>query len=161
MRLGRLSPAQTGSAALQLLSGTLTAIYFGQLLGRSALAVASAFFPIFFLLVSFLIGLIAGGIVLVARAHGAGDRLQVKNVTGTTLVVCGLLSLAIAIVGYQLSPGMLAAMATPPDILEQRPAAVAAHFGPEDGRPRGGGAGADPGNHPGEVQPPSKMTGTR
>jgi len=114
--LGFVIP-QTGSAALQLLSGTVTAIYFGQLLGRSALAVASAFFPIFFLLVSFLIGLIAGGIVLVARAHGAGDRLQIKRVTGTTLVVCGLLSLAIATIGYLLSPRMLAAMATPPDIL--------------------------------------------
>ncbi|WP_407154408.1 MATE family efflux transporter [Bradyrhizobium sp. STM 3557] len=98
-------------------SSARQAIYFGQLLGPSALAVASAFFPIFFLLVSFLIGLIAGGIVLVARAHGAGDRLQVKNATGTTLVVCGLLSLAIAVIGYQLSPRMLAAMATPPDIL--------------------------------------------
>ena len=108
---------QTGSAALQLLSGTVTAIYFGQLLGRSALAVASAFFPIFFLLVSFLIGLIAGGIVLVARAHGAGDRLQIKSAAGTTLVVCGLLSLAVAVIGYQLSPRLLAAMATPPDIL--------------------------------------------
>jgi putative MATE family efflux protein len=115
--MARFIVPQTGSAALQLLSGTITAIYFGQLLGRSALAVASAFFPIFFLLVSFLIGLIAGGIVLVARAHGAGDRLQVKSVTGTTLVVCGLLSLAIATIGYQLSPRMLAAMATPPDIL--------------------------------------------
>ncbi len=115
--MARFVIPQTGSAALQLLSGTVTAIYFGQLLGRTALAVASAFFPIFFLLVSFLIGLIAGGIVLVARAHGAGDRLQVKSVTGTTLMVCGLLSLAIAVIGYQLSPRMLAAMATPPDIL--------------------------------------------
>lgn len=116
--MARFIVPQTGSAALQLLSGTVTAIYFGQLLGRSALAVASAFFPIFFLLVSFLIGLIAGGIVLVARAHGAGDRLQVKSVTGTTLMVCGLLSLAIAVIGYELSPRMLAAMATPPDILD-------------------------------------------
>jgi putative MATE family efflux protein len=108
---------QTGSAALQLLSGTITAIYLGQLLGRSALAVASAFFPIFFLLVSFLVGLIAGGIVLVARAHGAGDTVQVKRVTGTTLTVCGLLSLMIAVIGYGLSPQLLGAMATPPDIL--------------------------------------------
>ncbi len=35
------------------MSGTVTAIYFGQLLGRWALAVASVFFPIFSLLVSF------------------------------------------------------------------------------------------------------------
>jgi len=115
--MARFVIPQTASAALQLLSGTITAIYFGQLLGRQALAVASAFFPIFFLLVSFLIGLIAGGIVLVARAHGAGDRRQVKSATGTTLAVCGLLSLVIAAVGYRMSPELLVAMATPPDIL--------------------------------------------
>ncbi|CCE09203.1 putative multi antimicrobial extrusion protein (MatE) [Bradyrhizobium sp. STM 3843] len=113
----RFAIPQTASAALQLLSGTITAIYFGQLLGRSALAVASAFFPVFFLLVSFLIGLISGGIVLVARAHGAGDALQVKSVTGTTLSVCALLSIAIAIVGYLVSPELLAIMATPSDIM--------------------------------------------
>jgi hypothetical protein len=48
---------QTAAAVLQLISSTVTVIYFGQLLGRSALAVASVIFPIFFLLVSFLIGL--------------------------------------------------------------------------------------------------------
>src|SRR4051795_10778095 len=40
---------QTANAVLQLFSSTVTAIYFGQLLGRWALAVASVFFPIFFL----------------------------------------------------------------------------------------------------------------
>jgi hypothetical protein len=38
---------------------------------------------------------------------------------------------------------------------------VAASFGPEDGRPRAGGPGADAGNHPGEIKPPSKINGTR
>jgi putative MATE family efflux protein len=108
---------QTANAALQLLSGTITAIYFGQLLGHWALAVASVFFPIFSLLVSFLIGLITGGIVLVARAHGAGDVQQIKNVTGTTLSVCTLLSVAIAIIGYRWSAELLGIMGTPPDIL--------------------------------------------
>ncbi len=113
----RFAIPQTASAALQLLSGTITAIYFGQLLGPSALAVASAFFPIFFLLVSFLIGLISGGVVLVARAHGAGDILQVKSAAGTTLSVCALLSVAVAIVGYRISPELLEIMATPQDIM--------------------------------------------
>jgi putative MATE family efflux protein len=108
---------QTANAALQLFSGTVTAIYFGQLLGRWALAVASVFFPIFFLLVSFLIGIITGGIVLVGRAYGAGDTHQIKSVTGTTLCVCALLSIAIAVIGYRFSPELLGVMATPPDIL--------------------------------------------
>jgi putative MATE family efflux protein len=108
---------QTANAALQLLSGTVTAIYFGQLLGRWALAVASVFFPIFSLLVSFLIGIITGGIVLVGRAYGAGDTDQIKRVTGTTLCVCALLSIAIAAIGYRLSPELLGVMGTPQDIL--------------------------------------------
>jgi putative MATE family efflux protein len=108
---------QTADAALQLVSGTVTIIYFGRLLGPWALAVASAFFPIFFLLISFLIGIITGGIVLVGRAHGAGDTQQIKSVAGTTLSVCGLFSFAIAAIGYRFSPELLGAMATPPDIL--------------------------------------------
>jgi putative MATE family efflux protein len=108
---------QTANAALQLVSGTITAIYLGQLLGHWALAVASVFFPIFSLLASFLIGLITGGIVLVARAHGAGDVQQIKSVTGTTLSVCTLLSIAIAAIGYRWSAELLGIMGTPPEIL--------------------------------------------
>jgi len=108
---------QTANAALQLLSGTVTAIYFGQLLGRWALAVASSFFPVFSLLVSFLLGIITGGIVLVARAYGAGDTQQIKSATGTTLCVCALLGIAIAAIGYRFSPELLGVMGTPQDIL--------------------------------------------
>ncbi|OAI54499.1 hypothetical protein AYO44_14870 [Planctomycetaceae bacterium SCGC AG-212-F19] len=59
--------------------------------------------------------------------------------------------------GFMLRYGILT---TPPALLEHHPP-VAASFGPEDGRARGGGAGGDPGNHPGEVKPPSKINGTR
>ncbi|BAM88926.1 putative multi antimicrobial extrusion protein, MatE [Bradyrhizobium oligotrophicum S58] len=113
----RFAIPQTASAALQLLSGTVTAIYFGQLLGGSALAVASVFFPIFFLLISFLIGLISGGIVLVARAYGAGDLQDARAVVGTTLCICFSISVVIAIAGSWLAPELLGVMATPGDIL--------------------------------------------
>jgi hypothetical protein len=47
------------------------------------------------------------------------------------------------------------------EVLLERTPPMAGGFGPEDGQARGGDAGADPGNHPGEVTPPSKITGTR
>jgi formate-dependent nitrite reductase membrane component NrfD len=59
--------------------------------------------------------------------------------------------------GFALRYGML----TTPSHLLEHPSPVAASFGPEDGRARGGGAGADPGNRPAEVKPPSKINGTR
>jgi Na+-driven multidrug efflux pump len=107
---------QTAAAVLQLISSTITVVYFGQLLGRPALAVASVFFPIFFLLVSFLIGLISGGIVLVGQAWGAGDIGKMKSVTGTTLSACALVSISVAVAGFWLSPELLGLMGTPQDI---------------------------------------------
>jgi protein NrfD len=59
--------------------------------------------------------------------------------------------------GFLLRYGILT---TPPDLLAHEPP-LTAGFGPEDGRPRGGGPGADPGNHEGDVEPPSKVEGTR
>jgi formate-dependent nitrite reductase membrane component NrfD len=59
--------------------------------------------------------------------------------------------------GFMLRYGILT---TPPALLQNHPP-MAASFGPEDGRARAGGAGADAGNHPGEVKPPSKINGTR
>jgi hypothetical protein len=59
--------------------------------------------------------------------------------------------------GFMLRYGILT---TPPTLLEHQPP-IAASFGPEDGRLRGGGPGADPGNRAGEVQPASKINGTR
>jgi formate-dependent nitrite reductase membrane component NrfD len=59
--------------------------------------------------------------------------------------------------GFMLRYGMLT---TPPALLAEQ-AALGEGFGPEDGRARAGGTGADGSNHPGEVQPPSKIDGTR
>jgi formate-dependent nitrite reductase membrane component NrfD len=59
--------------------------------------------------------------------------------------------------GFLLRYGILT---TPPALLERHPP-IAASFGPEDGRLRAGGRGADIGNRPGAVEPPSKLEGTR
>src|SRR3979411_1466942 len=113
---------QTAGIALQLISSTITTVYFGRLIGAPALAVASTFFPIFFLLTSLLLGLFSGGVVLIGQAHGAGDAARVRAVTGTTLCIGGMLSVAVAGVGYALAGDILHLIATPPDIA---PAAAA------------------------------------
>jgi putative MATE family efflux protein len=113
---------QTIGIILQLISGTITTVYFGRLIGAPALAAASTFFPIFFLLISFLLGLFSGGVVLIGQTHGAGDTAGVRAVTGTTLCIGGLLSLAVAGAGYALAGEILDLIGTPADIL---PAATA------------------------------------
>lgn len=67
----------------------------------------------------------------------------------SALVAAGLALLG----GFLLRYGILT---TPPELLARGPGAIAG-FGPEGGRARGGGAGADPGNRPEELQPRSKV----
>jgi Na+-driven multidrug efflux pump len=84
------------SNMLQSLAGTMGAVYYGQMIGVSALAAAAAFFPIFFFLISFLVGFSNAAAVL-GQAVGAGDGQRVKRVAGTTLTICVLSGAAVAV----------------------------------------------------------------
>lgn len=105
------------SNVLQGLSGTLNNIYLGQMIGVGALAAVSAFFPILFFFISFIIGLGAGASVLISQAWGARDPDKVKAVAGTALTVTILAGLVVALFGGAFTRSLLAAVGTPPDIL--------------------------------------------
>jgi putative MATE family efflux protein len=102
---------------LQALSGTLNAIYVGQLIGVEALAAIAVFFPILFLLLSFTIGLSAGSTVLIGQAWGAGNVEKVKQVTGTTLAAAIALGLFVAVVGGIWTEQILSVLGAPDNIL--------------------------------------------
>ena len=105
------------SNVLQGLSGTLNNIYLGQMIGVGALAAVSAFFPILFFFISFIIGLGAGASVLIGQAWGAKDPDKVKAVAGTALTVTILAGLVVALFGGAFTRSLLAAVGTPADIL--------------------------------------------
>ncbi len=105
------------SNILQAASGTITNIYLGQMLGVNALASVSAFFPVLFFLISFMIGLGAGASILIGQAWGAKEPERVKAIVGTTVVVGFSSGLAVAVLGSFLTEPLLRAMGTPPDIL--------------------------------------------
>ena len=102
---------------LQSLLGTINGIYLGQMIGVDALAAASAFFPIMFFFISFVIGLGAGASVLIGQAWGAREPEKVRAVAGTALTVALLGSTAIAIFGGLFTRQLLIALATPSSIL--------------------------------------------
>lgn len=106
------------SNVLQSLAGTLNNIYIGQMLGVSALAAVSSFFPILFFFISFTIGLGAGASVLIGQAWGAGDVSRVKAIAGTTLSVGLLFGLLVAVFGGMFAHATLATLGTPPEILD-------------------------------------------
>ncbi len=105
------------SNVLQSLSGTINNIFLGQMLGVHAVSAVSSFFPILFLLISFVIGLGSGASVLIGQAYGANEMMRVKAVTGTTITVSIALGIIIAVFGGPFTQTMLRLVGTPPDIL--------------------------------------------
>ena len=118
--LGILLPMMLTNV-LQAASGTLDGIWIGQLLGLQAIAAVSAFFPILFLALSLVIGLSSGAAVLIGQAWGAGDRLRVRGIAATAIMMMLAVSLPIALFGSFATPSLLQALGTPAAIL---PAAV-------------------------------------
>ncbi len=107
------------SNALQSLFGTVSNVYLGQMIGVNALAAVSTFFPVFFFLFAFVMGLSTGATVLIGQAFGAGRHDRIKIVAGTTLGVGLLLSISVGSIGGLFSRQLMMLLATPADILDQ------------------------------------------
>lgn len=105
------------SNMLQALSGTMNNIYLGQMLGVGAMASVSAFFPVLFFLISFMIGLGSGAAVLIGQAWGANEHERVRAIAGTTLMVGLLAGSTVALFGGTFTEHMLVWLGTPIDIL--------------------------------------------
>jgi putative MATE family efflux protein len=102
---------------LQSLSGTLNNVYVGHMLGVKALAAVSAFFPILFFFIAFVIGLGSGAAVLIGQAWGAKKLEAVKTVAGTTLSVGLVAGAVVALLGGPFAHALLRWLGTPADIL--------------------------------------------
>jgi len=107
------------SNALQSLFGTVSNVYLGHMIGVNALAAVSVFFPVFFFLFAFVMGLSTGATVLIGQAFGAGKHDRIKIVVGTTLAVGLLLAISVGLIGGLFSRQLMMALATPADILDQ------------------------------------------
>jgi len=102
---------------LQLTSNTVNQIVIGNMLGVHALSAMSGFFPIVFLLISFVMGLGSGASVLIGQAYGANELIRVKGVAGTTLTVSIVIGVLAAAFGGPFVETLLKLMHTPADVL--------------------------------------------
>jgi putative MATE family efflux protein len=107
------------SNVVQVLSGTLSNIYLGQLLGLQAMAAAASVFPVLMVFIAFFIGLGAGATVLVGQAWGARDEAKLRRIAGSVLLFGVLLAIALAVLGVLVIGPLLRRMGTPGDILPQ------------------------------------------
>jgi len=101
---------------LQSMSGTINAVFIGQMLGTHALAAASAVFPIVFFLISLVIGIGAGASVLIGQAWGAREAHRVKTIAGTALALGLLVGLAVGLLGGTFTEPILRWLDTPAEV---------------------------------------------
>ena len=102
---------------LQSLSGSVNAVYIGQMLGTAALAAVAGMFPVVFFFIALVIGVGAGASVLIGQAWGAREPRKAKAIAGTALALGGLIGLAAAVLGELFARPALAALGTAPELL--------------------------------------------
>jgi len=102
---------------LQSLNGSINAIWVGRFLGEAALTATSNANTILFFLLGAVFGVGMAATILVGQSIGAQNLDQAKRVVGTSASFFGLVSAAVALLGFLLAPPLLAWMQTPPDAL--------------------------------------------
>lgn len=111
--------------ALPMLAGSLlqtaysfiNAIWVGQFLGKSALAAITVSFPVVFVLIALGAGLTMATNIQISQHWGARDLPSVLRVVNNSSVLLLVLGIGLTIIGELLTPAILRAMGTPPDVL--------------------------------------------
>jgi putative MATE family efflux protein len=104
-----------GSNILQSLNGSANAVWVSHVLGEAALTATSNANQIFFLMLGAVFGISMAANIMIGQAIGAEDDALAKRVVGTSTIFFIVLSLAVGVAGFTLTPAILSAMGTPPD----------------------------------------------
>ncbi|MES5943329.1 MULTISPECIES: MATE family efflux transporter [unclassified Bacillus cereus group] len=106
------------SNVLQSIGQLFGMVVVGRWLGVNDLAAISAFFPLFFLLVSFVIGIGSGSSILIGQAFGANNEDRLKAIVGTTLTFTFIIGVMLAIIGSIFAMDIMRLMGTPENIID-------------------------------------------
>ncbi|WP_342718943.1 MATE family efflux transporter [Bacillus paramycoides] len=106
------------SNVLQSVGQLFGMVVVGRWLGVNDLAAISAFFPLFFLLVSFVIGIGSGSSILIGQAFGAKNEDRLKAIVGTTLTFTFIIGVVLAIIGSIFAMDIMRLMGTPENIID-------------------------------------------
>lgn len=107
------------SGILQLLFNAADIIVVGRFAGSDALAAVGSNGALINLIVNLLIGLSVGSAVTVGFYYGASEMKQVKDTIHTSIAISIIGGLICAVVGFIVSPYLLAWMGTPENIIDQ------------------------------------------
>jgi putative MATE family efflux protein len=112
------APMLLGTIFQQLFS-VVDSIVVGNFIGKEALAAVGASFPVIFVMVSMIIGLVMGTTVVISQYFGAGDFAKVKKAIDTMYIYSAVAGVISTIVGLLISEPLLRMLDLPENILPQ------------------------------------------
>jgi putative MATE family efflux protein len=112
------APMLLGNIFQQMFS-VIDAVVVGNFIGKEALAAVGASFPIIFMLVSLIIGLVMGTTVVIAQYFGAKDFVKVKRAIDTMYIYSAIAGIILTVAGLLLAEPLLRLLGLPKEIMPQ------------------------------------------
>ena len=112
------APMLLGNLFQQLFS-VVDSIVVGQFIGKEALAAVGASFPVIFIMVSLIIGLVMGTTVVISQYFGAKDFIKVKRAIDTMYIYTAIAGILTTAIGLIISEPLLRLLALPEEIMPQ------------------------------------------
>ncbi len=112
------APMLLGNVFQQLFS-VVDSIVVGKFVGKEALAAVGASFPVIFIMVSMIIGLVMGTTVVISQYFGAKDYVKVKRAIDTMYIYSTIAGIITTIIGLIISEPLLRLLGLPEDIMPQ------------------------------------------
>ncbi len=112
------APMLIGNIFQQLFS-VVDSIVVGKFIGKEALAAVGASFPVIFIMVSMIIGLVMGTTVVISQYFGAKDYVKVKRAIDTMYIYTIIIGTITTIIGILISEPLLRMIDLPEEIMPQ------------------------------------------
>lgn len=112
------APMLLGTIFQQLFS-VVDSIVVGNFIGKEALAAVGASFPVIFVMVSMIIGIVMGTTVVISQYFGAGDLVKVKRAIDTMYIYSTIAGVISTIIGLIVAEPLLKMLDLPENILPQ------------------------------------------
>lgn len=112
------APMLLGNIFQQLFS-VIDSIVVGNYIGKTALAAVGASFPVIFVMVSLIIGLVMGTTVVISQYYGAGDLVKVRRAIDTMYIYSFVAGVIATVAGLILARPLLRLLVLPEEIMPQ------------------------------------------
>jgi putative MATE family efflux protein len=97
----------------------LTVLSVGNFVGKVALAAVGASFPVIFVMVSLIIGIVMGTTIVISQYFGAGDYAKVRRAIDTMYIYSTIAGAIASIAGLIFAGPILRLLALPDEIMPQ------------------------------------------